>query len=124
MNKNRPINLDLRTIRFPLAAIASITHRITGVIIFAGMTLLLYLLQTSLSSEIGFASATEFMNKTSVKIAIWVTLISISYHLIAGIKHLLLDLGLGETKTSAENGAKFLLLSLVILSVLAGVWIW
>ena len=124
MNKNRPINLDLRTIRFPLAAIASITHRITGVIIFAGMTLLLYLLQTSLSSEIGFASATEFMNRASVKIAIWVTLISISYHLIAGIKHLLLDLGLGETKTTAENGAKFLLLSLVILSVLAGVWVW
>ena len=64
------------------------------------------------------------MNKTSVKLAIWVTVISISYHLIAGIKHLLLDLGLGETKSSAENGAKLLLFSLVILSVLAGVWIW
>ena len=124
LNKNRPINLDLRTIRFPLAAIASITHRITGVVLFVGMTLLLYLLQTSLSSEIGFATAIELLDKTSVKIAIWATLISISYHLIAGTKHLLLDLGLGETKASAENGAKSLLLCLVILSALAGIWLW
>ena len=124
MNKNRPINLDLRTIRFPLAAIASITHRITGVVLFVGMTLLLYLLQTSLSSEIGFARSIELLDKTSVKMAIWATLISISYHLIAGTKHLLLDLGLGETKASAENGAKVLLLCLVILTALAGIWLW
>ena len=124
MDKNRPINLDIRTIKFPLAAIASITHRITGVVLFGGMTLLLYLLQMSLSSENGFLLAIELTGKISVKLAIWVTLISISYHLIAGVKHLLLDLGIGETKTSAENGARILLFSLVIISVLTGVWIW
>ena len=124
MDKKRPVNLDIRTIKFPLAAIASITHRITGVVLFGGMTLLLYLLQISLSSENGFLSAIELTGKISVKLAIWVTLISISYHLIAGVKHLLLDLGIGETKTSAENGARILLFSLVIISVLTGVWIW
>lgn len=124
MDKNRPINLDIRTIKFPLAAIASITHRITGVVLFGGMTLLLYLLQISLSSENGFLLAIELTGKISVKLAIWVTLISISYHLIAGVKHLLLDLGIGETKTSAENGARILLFSLAIISVLTGFWIW
>ena len=124
MNKNRPINLDIRTIKFPLAAIASITHRIAGVVLFGGMTLLLYLLQISLSSENGFLSAVELTGKTSVKLAIWVTLISVSYHLIAGVKHLLLDLGIGETKTSAENGARILLFSLIIIIVLTGVWVW
>ena len=124
MDKNRPINLDIRTIKFPLAAIASITHRITGVVLFGGMTLLLYLLQISLSSENGFLLAIELTGKISVKLAIWVTLISISYHLIAGVKHLLLDLGIGETKTSAENGARILLFSLIIISVLTGIWIW
>ena len=124
MNKNRPINLDLRTIKFPLAAIASITHRITGVVLFAGMTLLLYLLQISLSSESGFLSAIELTGRIPVKLAIWVTLICVGYHLIAGVKHLLLDLGLGETKTSAENAARILLLSLLMISVLAGVWVW
>ena len=124
MNKNRPINLDLRTIKFPLAAIASITHRITGVVLFAGMTLLLYLLQISLSSESGFLSAIELTGRIPVKLAIWVTLICVGYHLIAGVKHLLLDLGIGETKTSAENGARILLFSLLIIIVLTGVWVW
>ena len=124
MNKNRPINLDIRTIKFPLAAIASITHRITGVILFAGMTLLLYLLQVSLSSETGFHAVVELADRNFIKLTIWITLISISYHLIAGVKHLLLDFGLGETKTSAESGAKFLLFSLGVISVLTGVWLW
>ena len=86
--------------------------------------LILYLLQISLSSENGFLSAVELTGKTSVKLAIWVTLICVGYHLIAGVKHLLLDLGFGETKTSAENAARILLLSLLMISVLAGVWVW
>ncbi|MDA8602687.1 succinate dehydrogenase, cytochrome b556 subunit, partial [Gammaproteobacteria bacterium] len=36
MKDTRPVNIDLTTIRFPLTAILSITHRITGVIIFVG----------------------------------------------------------------------------------------
>jgi len=120
----RPINLDITTIKFPLAAIASILHRITGVILFVGTSVLLYLLQLSLTSEAGFASALELSNRISVKLVIWALIVCIAYHLIAGLKHLLLDLGFGETKVAAENGAKILLSSLVFASVLAGVWIW
>jgi len=120
----RPINLDITTIKFPLAAIASILHRITGVILFLGMSIFLYLLQLSLKSEAGFTSALELSNRMSVKLVIWALIICVAYHLIAGLKHLLLDLGLGETKVAAEHGAKILLSSLVLVSVLAGVWLW
>tara|TARA_B100000614_G_scaffold258289_1_gene280127 strand:+ start:366 stop:740 length:375 start_codon:yes stop_codon:yes gene_type:complete len=120
----RPINLDITTIKFPLAAIASILHRITGVILFVGTSVLLYLLQLSLTSEAGFNSALELSNRISVKLVIWALIVCIAYHLIAGLKHLLLDLGFGETKVAAEYGAKILLSSLVFASVLAGVWIW
>ena len=124
MDIKRPINLDITTIKFPLAAIASILHRITGVILFLGMSIFLYLLQLSLKSEAGFTSALELSNRTSVKLVIWALIICVAYHLIAGLKHLLLDLGLGETKVAAEHGAKILLTSLVLISVLAGVWLW
>tara|TARA_Y100000766_G_C18772642_1_gene539094 strand:- start:360 stop:734 length:375 start_codon:yes stop_codon:yes gene_type:complete len=120
----RPINLDITTIKFPLAAIASILHRITGVVLFLGMSIFLYLLQLSLKSEAGFTSALELFNRTSVKLIIWALIICVAYHLIAGLKHLLLDFGLGETKVAAEHGAKILLASLVLISVLAGVWLW
>ncbi len=124
MDIKRPINLDITTIKFPLAAIASILHRITGVILFLGMSIFLYLLQLSLKSEAGFTSALELSNRISVKLVIWALIICVAYHLIAGLKHLLLDLGLGETKVAAEHGAKILLTSLVLISVLAGVWLW
>ncbi len=124
MDIKRPINLDITTIKFPLAAIASILHRITGVILFLGMSIFLYLLQLSLKSEAGFTSALELSNRMSVKLVIWALIICVAYHLIAGLKHLLLDLGLGETKVAAEHGAKILLSSLVLVSVLAGVWLW
>ena len=124
MNTKRPVNLDITTIKFPLAAIASILHRITGVILFLGTSVLLYLLQLSLKSEVGFASALELSSRISVKLVIWMLIVCIAYHLIAGLKHLLLDFGLGETKVAAEYGAKILLSSLIFTSLLAGFWIW
>ena len=88
------------------------------------LSIFLYLLQLSLKSEAGFTSALELSNRMSVKLVIWALIICVAYHLIAGLKHLLLDLGLGETKVAAEHGAKILLSSLVLVSVLAGVWLW
>ena len=42
MKTDRPINLSLTKFSFPLAAIASITHRITGILLFVGIAFLLY----------------------------------------------------------------------------------
>ena len=53
----RPINLDLTQFSFPLPALASITHRITGVILFGGLLFALYALDLSLSGPEGFAEA-------------------------------------------------------------------
>ena len=123
MNKNRPINLNLTSIRFPLAAIASISHRISGVILFLGVAFLLYLLQTSLGSEAGFNLTVQLSQTFVGKLLIWLILVSICYHLLAGVKHLMLDFGWGETKTSSERGAKALLASSLVIAILASVWI-
>ncbi|MGL5372028.1 MAG: succinate dehydrogenase, cytochrome b556 subunit, partial [Plesiomonas shigelloides] len=53
VNKQRPVNLDLKTISFPITAIASILHRVSGVITFIALGILLWLLSLSLSSEQG-----------------------------------------------------------------------
>ncbi|HEY1026500.1 MAG TPA: succinate dehydrogenase, cytochrome b556 subunit, partial [Pseudomonas sp.] len=37
MNSQRPVNLDLRTIKLPITAYTSILHRISGVILFVGI---------------------------------------------------------------------------------------
>ena len=94
----RPVNLDLTTVKFPLPAITSIFHRISGVALFFSIGVVLYLLQLSLESEAGFERVTELFRATPVKLMVWLILTGLLYHLIAGIKHLLMDWGLGESR--------------------------
>ena len=120
----RPRNLDFSTLRLPLAAIASILHRISGVFIFAGVAVLLYLLGESLSSEAGFSQVGQWMDTPVVKLVVWAVLAGLLYHLVAGIKHLLMDMGYGETLEGSQLSAKLVIIVSAIAIILAGVWLW
>ena len=124
MNDKRPVNLDLTQFSFPLPALTSIVHRATGIILFVGIAILMYTLQLSLSSELGFESVKECLDGFFTKFIIWGILSALLYHLVAGIKHLLMDLGIGETLEGGVFGAKVTIVVSVILILLAGVWIW
>ena len=73
----RPVNLDLTTVKFPLPAITSILHRISGVGLFFGIGVVLYFLQLSLESEAGFERLLELLRATPVKLTIWLILASL-----------------------------------------------
>ena len=124
MKDNRPVNLDISTIKFPLAAITSITHRITGVILLIGFGFLLYLLQLSLESESGFVLVQELLSGLIVKLLTWAVIACLIYHFIAGCKHLLMDLGIGETNESAQIGSWLVVAFSAVGILIAGVWIW
>lgn len=93
VKKQRPVNLDLQTIRFPVTAIASILHRVSGVITFVAVGILLWLLGLSLSSQEGFLQAAAIMNSFIVKFIFWGILTALAYHICGGIRHLLMDFG-------------------------------
>lgn len=120
----RPVNLDITTFKFPLPAITSILHRVSGVALFIATAILLYLLQLSLSSEQGFSEAVAIMDGTLMKIVLWAITTGLFYHLIAGVKHLLMDLGWGETNQGAHLSAQITLGLAVLAAALAGAWIW
>jgi succinate dehydrogenase / fumarate reductase cytochrome b subunit len=121
---NRPVNLDFKTLRLPLPAITSILHRISGVIVFGGVFVLLWLLSSSLHSEAGFMDVQNWLATPLVKLVVWGILAGLLYHLIAGVKHLVMDLGIGETLEGANMGAKLVVVISVVAIVLAGVWLW
>lgn len=113
VKKQRPVNLDLQTIRFPITAIASILHRVSGVITFVAVGILLWLLGTSLSSPEGFLVASSIMDSFFVKFIMWGILTALAYHAVVGIRHLLMDFGyLEETLEVGTRSAKISLLLL------------
>ena len=125
MNDKRPVNLDLSTIKFPVTAIASITHRVTGVAIFLALPILLWMLDRSLASPESFADLKELMmTSLLVKLVVWGILSVLLYHLVAGIRHLIMDTGVGESLEGGRPGAKLAFIISAVLILLVGVWIW
>jgi len=125
VSKNRPVNLDLRTIKQPLPAIVSISHRITGVMLFIGLIFMFILFDMSLSGAEGFASAETIMQENFLaKFIAWGLLVSLSFHLFAGLKHLVQDFGYGEELSSANVAAKVVIVATVVTALLAGYWVW
>ena len=125
MNDKRPVNLDLSTIKFPVTAIASITHRVAGVAIFLALRILLWMLDRSLASPESFADLKELMmTSLLVKLVVWGILSVLLYHLVAGIRHLIMDTGVGESLEGGRRGAKLAFIISAVLILLVGVWIW
>jgi succinate dehydrogenase / fumarate reductase cytochrome b subunit len=125
VNDKRPVNLDLSTIKFPVTAIASITHRVTGVAIFLALPILLWMLDRSLASPESFADLKELMmTSLLVKLVVWAILSVLLYHLVAGIRHLIMDIGVGESLEGGRRGAKLTYIISAVLILLVGGWIW
>jgi len=59
-----------------------------------------------------------------VKLVVWAILAVLLYHLVAGIRHLIMDAGVGETLEGGQRGAKLVFIISVVLILLVGGWIW
>lgn len=110
--------------RLPITAWTSITHRASGVFIFVGMALLIWALDASLKSPESFAALRECLASPLVKFAMWAVVSGLIYHSVAGVKHLIMDMGIGESMEGGILGSRIVIATSVVLILLAGVWIW
>lgn len=124
MSSRRPVNLDLTTIKFPPAAIISILHRVSGVLVFLLIPLLLWLAAKTLSSPEGFVVVQQILSGTTMKIILWITCSALLFHLVAGIRHIVMDLGYGETLRGGTIGSYLVALIAIILMIWTGVRLW
>jgi len=120
----RPVNLDIGTIKLPITAYVSILHRVSGVALIGAIAILLGLLDYSLKSPEDFAAVQVCLASLPMKLLVWAVLAAFIYHLFAGIKHLIMDMGIGETLEGGKLGSMLVLVFVVIGILLAGVWIW
>jgi succinate dehydrogenase / fumarate reductase cytochrome b subunit len=124
LHPKRPVNLDLMSIRQPLPAIASILHRISGILLFLLMPFMLYALHQSLISPEHFLKTQECFQHGIMKLITWVFLSALLYHTLAGIRHLLMDFGIGETAITGRKTASLVLLLAFIGIIGLGVYLW
>jgi succinate dehydrogenase / fumarate reductase cytochrome b subunit len=124
VKKQRPVNLDLTTIKMHPAANASILHRISGVIMVFAIGILLFTLSTSLSSAEGFAQIQDYLDGIFFKFIMFGCLSALTFHLLAGVRHLLMDLGYFEELASGNVTAKIIIIIWLAVSVVIGVWLW
>ena len=124
MKKQRPVNLDLTTIKMHPAANASILHRISGVIMVFAIGILLWTLTISLSSAEGFSLIQGYLDGLFFSFIIFGCLSALTYHLLAGIRHLFMDMGHFEELASGNATAKLIMIIWLAVSAVIGVWLW
>ncbi len=124
VKSKRPVNLKLSTLTFPPMAIASILHRLSGIALFVFLPFLLYVLQMSLASRITFVELQTLLQNNVYKLLLWICGAALIYHVIAGIRHLLADMDLGDSLPTARWTAYGTMALSLILTFCLGIVIW
>ena len=123
--KPRPKYYDLNLAHLPPPGIVSILHRISGLLLFFPLLpLLLYVLQSTLGSEQGYAQWRDFFARPVIKLALLGALWLYAHHFWAGIRYLLLDLHIGIDKAPARASALAVLALGVITTLVIGWRLW
>jgi succinate dehydrogenase / fumarate reductase, cytochrome b subunit len=127
--KIRPKYLNLAAIlfeiRLPVPGWVSILHRISGALLFFPFTAwLLFMLDTSLSSEQGFQAVKHYLQLPLVKLGVLVFVWAFAHHFCAGIRYLLLDLDKGIDLRSARITSWAVIGVSLVLTALIGAKLW
>ncbi|WP_274571586.1 succinate dehydrogenase, cytochrome b556 subunit [Neisseria leonii] len=122
--KKRPVFLEINNIRLPIPGIVSILHRISGVILFLMLPVLLCLLDGSLSSGETFESYKNLVGNPLVKLVLIGLMWAFWHHFFAGIRFLLLDAHKGLDLPTARLTAKIVFAAALVLTVILGVVLW
>ncbi len=119
--------VDALQYRLPLAGVVSILHRLSGVLMLGLLPLLVWLFDTSVSSEASFdvfkaafTGGIGFVPGILVKIVVWALIWSFLHHFIAGVRHLWMDATHSVTKEFGRQSAVVTLGLSIFLTLLLG----
>ena len=122
--ENRPKFLNLLKIRLPITGVASIIHRLSGLILFLSIPVSLYLFQLSVTSEAGYTEMLAYFSSPIIKLLLILLTWSFIHHLFAGFRFLLIDQNIGIALSAARKTASLVVYAAVIVTlVISGVWI-
>lgn len=124
LSKKRPKYLNLIKIKLPIAGIASILHRVSGVGIFLMLPLLVWLLELSLRSPESFQAMQSVAAHPLLKLILIGLLWALLHHFCMGIRILLIDMHIGVGKAEASASAKMVLAVSLPMTLILGAKLW
>ncbi len=106
---HRPVYIDLRKINLPVSALISITHRLSGMyVFFITLPLMLALIYFSTENEDSFYDLSLFLKNYKFILALIVLSFCILwYHILTGVRHLIMDAHIGESLFASKYSAIF-----------------
>ena len=106
---HRPVYIDLRKINLPVSALISITHRLSGMyVFFITLPLMLALIYFSTESENSFNDLSIFLKNYKFILGLIVLSFCILwYHILSGVRHLIMDAHIGESLLASKYSAIF-----------------
>ena len=119
-----PIFLNLLKIQLPIAGVSSILHRISAVGVFILLLPFSIVLVLASNSEEGFSTASYLLSLNSIKILLVLLLTGLTYHYIAGIRHLVMDFGYWQTLNAGKISAILTIVLSGLISLILLVLVW
>ncbi|MHB1085487.1 MAG: succinate dehydrogenase, cytochrome b556 subunit [Thiobacillus sp.] len=119
-SSTRPVYLNVFRIYLPLAGWVSILHRASGALLFAAFPFGVWGLSVSLSSEAGFLRMAEWVTQPLIKLFLLLLIGAFAHHLLAGLRHLALDVHWGVERNRARQSSVAVLLATGLITLLAG----
>jgi succinate dehydrogenase / fumarate reductase cytochrome b subunit len=101
----RPSFFKLWELEFPVGAITSIGHRISGVLLVLGTPILIYLLDASLRSSQDFERVRAMLDTLPTKGLMLAMTWVFAHHFLAGVRHLLMDIDIGSSLSIGRQSA-------------------
>ena len=124
MNKHRPKHLALHLIKLPLPGFVSVLHRISGLLLFLALPLLLLMLQYSLNSIETHTQLLAVLAYPLAKLLLLGLLWAFLHHFCAGLRYLAIDLDYGVKLAQARTSSKMVLAVSLVLTALLGAKLW
>lgn len=115
----RPVYLDLLRIHLPLPGWVSILHRVSGVLLFVALPLAVWSLSVSLADEAGFRRIANWMAHPLARLAVLGLIWAFALHVLAGLRHLALDVHWGTDLKHARRSSFAVLVVSGCLTILA-----
>jgi succinate dehydrogenase / fumarate reductase, cytochrome b subunit len=119
--------VDALQYRLPPAGVVSILHRASGGLMFVLLPFVIWMFDTSVTSEVSYLAFTSAFNQGlgfvpgwGVKIVVLGLIWAFLHHFIAGVRHLWMDATHSVSKEQGHNSALFTLASSVLLTLALG----